>query len=108
MIVAFEKTPVVDLKVDINKNGICIGDDLSLAPNSSGDFVLYFQPKQSLLTRMFINKRAKRLGHLEQDVADYLRMKLGAETHIRIRVVDAVPKHLSRDNKDRVFVSIWL
>jgi len=57
---------------------------------------------------MFINKRAKRLGHLEQDVADYLRMKLGAETHIRIRVVDAVPKHLSNDDIDRVFVSIWL
>ena len=108
MIVAFEKTPVVDLRVDINKNCIGIGDDLSLVPNSNGEFVLYFQPKQSLLTRMFINKNAKRLGHLEQDVADYLRMKLGAETHIRIRVVDAVPKHLSNDDIDRVFVSIWL
>ena len=70
MIVAFEKTPVVDLRVDINKNGIGIGDDLSLLQNSNGEFVLYFQPKQSLLTRMFINKRANRLGHLEQDVAD--------------------------------------
>ena len=67
MRLAFEKTPVINLEVDLKKKGISIGDDLTLVQADKGDFFLYFQPKQSLLSRVFINKRPKRLPIVEEE-----------------------------------------
>ena len=108
MRLAFEKTPVINLEVDLKKMGISIGDDLTLVQADKGDFFLYFQPKQSLLSRVLINKRPKRLGQLEADVSVNLAVHLDPKNHLRIRVVDATPKHLSKDGIDRLHVSIWI
>ena len=108
MRLAFEKTPVINLEVDLKKKGISIGDDLILVQADKGDFFLYFQPKQSLLSRIFINKRPKRLGQLEAEVSVNLAVNLDHRNHVRIRVVDATPKYLSKDDTDSLYVSIWI
>jgi len=108
MILAFEKTPVINLEVDLKKKGISIGDDLILDQSDKGDFFLYFQPKQGFLSRIFLNKRPKRLGQLEADVSVNLVVNLDPKNHVRIRVVDATPKYLSKDGTDSLFVSIWI
>ena len=108
MRLAFEKTPVINLEVDLKKKGISIGDDLSLAMTDNGDFFAYFQPKQGFLSRIFINKRPKRLGQLEAEVSVNLAVNLDHRNHVRIRVVDATPKYLSKDGTDSLYVSIWI
>jgi len=108
MRLAFEKTPVINLEVDLKKKGISIGDELTLSMTDIGDFFLYFQPKQSFLSRMFINKGPKRLGQLQTEVSDELALCLGPNDHLRIRVVDAMPKHLSKEGTDSLYVSIWV
>ena len=108
MKLAFEKTPVINLEVDLKKKGISIGDDLSLVMTDKGDFFVYFQPKQSFLSRIFINKRPRRLGQLETEVSDELAVCLDPKAHVRIRVVDATPKYLAKDGVDSLFVSIWI
>jgi hypothetical protein len=108
MKLAFEKTPVINLEVDLKKKGISIGDDLSLAMTDKGDFFIYFQPNQSFLSRIFINKRPRRLGQLETEVSDELAACLDPNDHVRIRVVDATPKYLAKDGVDSLFVSIWI
>jgi len=42
MILAFEKTPVINLEVDLKKKGISIGDDLILDQSDKGDFFSIF------------------------------------------------------------------
>ena len=108
MRLAFEKTPVINLEVDLKKKGISIGDDLTLVQADKGDFFLYFQPRQGFLSRIFINKRPKRLGQLEADVSANLAANLDPKKHVRIRIVDATPKHIAKDCIDRLHVSIWI
>ena len=60
------------------------------------------------LTPVFINKRPKRLGQLEAEVSVNLAANLDPKNHLRIRVVDATPKHLSKDGIDLLHVSIWI
>ena len=108
MRLAFEKTPVINLEVDLKKKVISIGDDLTLVQADKGDFFLYFQPKQGFLSRIFINRRPKRLGQLEADVSVNLAVNLDPKNHVRIRVVDATPKYLSKDGSDSLYVSIWI
>ena len=108
MRLAFEKTPVVNLEVDLKKKGISIGDDLSLVMTDKGDFFLYFEPKQSFLSRIFIQKRSRRLGQLEAEVSANLAVNLDSKDHARVRVVDATPKHIAKDGIDSLYVSIWI
>ena len=68
----------------------------------------YFQPRQGFLSHIFINKRPKRLGQLEADVSVNLAVNLDPKNHVRIRVVDATPKYLSKDGSDSLYVSIWI
>lgn len=108
MKLAFEKTPVINLEVDLKKKGISIGDELTLSMTDIGDFFLYFQPNQGFLSRIFINKGPMRLGQLQTEVSDALAVRLDPKDHLRIRVVDATPKHLSKEGADSLYVSIWI
>ena len=43
MEIVLEKSQVVDLRLDLHKQGISIGDDLNLVVNDQDQFILYFE-----------------------------------------------------------------
>jgi hypothetical protein len=48
-----EKSQVVDLRLDLHKQGISIGDDLDLVVNDQDQLILYFEPKRTIWSRFF-------------------------------------------------------
>ena len=49
MEIVLEKSQVVDLRLDLHKQGISIGDDLDLVVTDQDQFILYFEPKRFVL-----------------------------------------------------------
>ena len=45
MEIVLEKSQVVDLRLDLHKQGISIGDDLDLVVNDQDQFILYFESR---------------------------------------------------------------
>ena len=64
--------------------------------------------KQTWLGKIFINRKHQRLGHLSKNDALHLAKEVKDASKARVRVVDAIPKHLSVENKDSVYISVWL
>ncbi|MDA8892025.1 hypothetical protein N9I81_04275, partial [Planktomarina temperata] len=60
--IVLEKSQVVDLRLDLHKQGISIGDDLNLVVNDQDQFILYFEPKRTIWSRFFINWYQKYLA----------------------------------------------
>jgi hypothetical protein len=108
MQLVFEKVEVVNLEADLRKIGLSIGDELNLQLDELGSCQAYFTPKQTWLGKIFINRRDQRLGDLSKNDALHLAKQVQDASKARVRVVDAIPKHLSSENKDSVFISIWL
>ena len=54
MEIVLEKSQVVDLRLDLHKQGISIGDDLNLVVNDQDQFILYFEPKRKIWSRFFL------------------------------------------------------
>ena len=54
MEIVLEKSQVVDLRLDLHKQGISIGDDLNLVVNDQDQFILYFEPKRTFWSRFLV------------------------------------------------------
>ena len=102
MEIVSEKSQVVDLRLDLHKQGISIGDDLNLVVNDQDQFILYFEPKRKIWSRFFYKFVPKVFGLLHPNDAEHLTKYLQNASKIRVKVVDTVPKHLSADNTDVV------
>ena len=100
MEIVLEKSQVVDLRLDLHKQGISIGDDLNLVVNDQDQFILYFEPKRTIWSRFFYKLVPKVFGQLHPNDAEHLTKYLQNASKIRVKVVDTVPKHLSADNTD--------
>jgi hypothetical protein len=108
MQLVFEKVEVVNLEADLRKIGLSIGDALNLQLDELGSCQAYFTPKQTWLGKIFKNHVDQRLGELSKNDALYLAKQVKDASKARVRVVDVTPKHLSSENKDSVFISVWL
>ena len=64
MEIVLEKSQVVDLRLDLHKQGISIGDDLDLVVNDQDQFILYFEPKRTIWSRFFYKLVPKVFGQL--------------------------------------------
>ena len=62
MEIVLEKSQVVDLRLDLHKQGISIVDDLNLVVNDQDQFILYFEPKRKFGPAFFINLYQKYLA----------------------------------------------
>ena len=100
MEIVLEKSQVVDLRLDLHKQGISIGDDLDLVVNDQDQFILHFEPKRTIWSRFFYKLVPKVFGRLHPNDAEHLTKYLQNASKIRVKVVDTVPKHLSADNTD--------
>jgi len=108
MHLVFEKAEVINLEVDIAKIGLSIGDNLYLKFEDEKNCQVYYTPKQTWLSKLIVKRKIRRLGHLTKSDTAYLLRTLKDASKARIRVVDAIPKHLSSENKDSVFISTWI
>lgn len=107
MQLVFEKVEVVNLEADLRKIGLSI-DELNLQLDELGSCQAYFTPKQTWLAKNFNKRRDQRLWDLCKNDALYLAKQVKDTSKARVRVVNALPKHLSAENKDNVFISVWL
>ena len=103
-----EKSQVIELRLDLHKQGISIGDDLGLVVNDRDQFILYYEPKQTIWSRFFYKSAPKVFYHLLPNYAKHLIKYLLHSSKIRIMIVYTVPKHLSADNTDIAHVSVWV
>ena len=108
MEIIFEKTKVHDLKVDVVKANLCIGDDLEIDMVAKGVLELFYFKEMSFISRFLVRKKSKRLGPLSSEDSKNLSQKLKKAHKIRVRVVDIRPKHLSKNKYDEVHVSVWI
>ena len=108
MKIIFEKTKVHDLKVDVVKANLCIGDDLEIDMVAKGVLELFYFKEMSFISRFLVRKKSKRLGPLSSEDSKNLSQKLKKAHKIRVRVVDIRPKHLSKNKYDEVHVSVWI
>ena len=108
MHLVFEKVEILNLEADLMRIGLSIGDTLKLQIDDDGQCDAYYTTKQTWLGKIFINRRAQRLGDLSKNDALYLAKQVKDASKARVRVVDAIPKHLSAENRDSVFISVWL
>ena len=110
MEILLEKSQVVELRLDLHKQGISIGDDLDLVVNDHDhdQFMLYFEPKRTIWSRFFYKLVPKVFGRLHPDDAEHLTKYLQHASKIRVKVVDTVPKYFSADNTDVAYISVWV
>ena len=108
MKIIFEKTKVHDLKVDVVKANLCIGDDLEIDVAAKGVLELFCFKEIGFINRFWGRKKSKCLGSLSSEDSKNLSQKLKKAHKIRVRVVDILPKHLSKNKYDEVHVSVWI
>ena len=106
MKIIFEKTKVHDLKVDVVKANLCIGDDLEIDMVAKGVLELFYFKEMSFISRFLGRKKPKRLKALSSEDSENLSQKLKKAHKIRVRVVDILPKHLSKNKYDEAHVSV--
>ena len=75
---------------------------------AKGVLELFYFKEMSFISRFLVRKKSKRLGPLSSEDSKNLSQKLKKAHKIRVRVVDILPKHLSKNKYDEVHVSIWI
>ena len=108
MKIIFEKTKVHDLEVDVVKANLCIGDDLEIDVDAKGALELFYFKEIGFINRFLGRKKSNRLGSLSSEDSKNLSQKLKKAHKIRVRVVDILPKNLSKNKYDEVHVSVWI
>ena len=103
-----KKPKVYDLKIDVAKTNLCIGDDLETDVDAKGALELFYFKEIGFINRFLGRKKSKRLGSLSSEDSKNLSQKLKKAHKIRVRVVDILPKHLSKNKYDEVHVSVWI
>ena len=75
---------------------------------AKGVLELFYFKEMSFISRFLVRKKSKRLGPLSSEDSKNLSQKLKKAHKIWVRVVDILPKHLSKNKYDEVHVSIWI
>ena len=69
---------------------------------------LFYFKEIGFINRFLGIKKSKSLGSLSSEDSKNLSQKLKKANKIRVRVVDILPKHLSKNKYDEVHVSVWI
>ena len=62
MKIIFEKTKVYDLKIDVAKTNLCIGDDLEIDVDAKGALELFYFKEIGFINRFLGRKNQNALG----------------------------------------------
>ena len=107
MEIVLEKSQVVDLRLDLHKQGISIGDDLDLVVNDQDQLILYFEPKRTIWSRFFYRLVPKVFGRLHPNDAEHLTKYLQHASKIRVKAVQLYstspsPKHETASSRNSI------
>ena len=108
MEIILEKSQIIELRLDLHKKEISIGDVLELIVNDQDQFILCCSPKQTFWSRLFYKPAPQVFSRLQPTDAKHLKKYLRHASKVRIKVVGTVPKHLSNDSTDIAHVSVWV
>ena len=87
---------------------MCIGDDLEIDVDAKDALELFYFKEIGFINRFLGRRKSNRLGPLSSEDSKNLSQKLKKAHKIRVRVVDILPKHLSKNKYDQVHVSVWI
>ena len=105
MQVLIYKAALTDLKTNPATSGISPGDVVGLELGDDGKIAA-----NALLTRgkwFFKSTRSLPLGTLEPQATALLSPALERRAHLRVRIVEVEPAHLTRGKVAKVFISVW-
>ena len=76
--------------------------------DAKGALELFYLKEMGFISRFLGRRKSKRLGSLSSEDSKNLSQNLKKAHKIRVRVVDILPKHLSKNKYDQVHVSVWI
>lgn len=100
------KAPVLGLRINIGRSGLCIGDMAELRQLDDGQIGIFAPVRKHLLG--FIPWRAEaHLGQLGPAAVAIIGEAIQQGQHLRVRIVGLTPEHLSASTGPEVHISIW-
>lgn len=100
------KAPVLGLKVNVTRTGLCIGDPAELHLLPDGQIGIYAPARQRFLG-IIPRKVLLHLGQLGPAATAIIGEALQRKIHLRVRIVGLTPEHLSASTGPEVYISIW-
>lgn len=100
------KAPVTDLRVNVSRSALCIGDAAELHLLAGGE-VGIFAFGRAYWMGLFGHRKLLHLGQLDAAQAAPLMEALMLGHHLRVRIVGLTPEHLSTEAGPEVFISVW-
>lgn len=100
------KAPVLGLRVNVTRTGLCIGDPAGLQLMDDGQIAI-FAPVRKHFLGLIPHRSLAQLGHLGPAAAEIVAPALQHGDHLRVRIVDLTPEHLSTSDGPEVHISVW-
>lgn len=99
------QAPLYGLRPAINRSGLSIGDQVELRLAANG--LVWADARLRERYWLFPRTRKSPVGLLDPYAADLVTPALRRHDHLRVRIVDIMPEHLSADGRAEVFISVW-
>ena len=100
------KAPVLGLRVNVARTGLCIGDPAELRLLEDGQIGI-FAPVRKRLLGLIPRSVLLHLGHLGPQASAIIGDAIHHGHHLRVRIVGLTPEHLSPVAGPEVHISIW-
>ena len=100
------KAPVLGLRVNVNRTGLCIGDPAELHLLTDGQ-VGIFAPVRKRFLGLIPHQALLHLGQLSPSAGEIIAPALHYGHHLRVRIVGLTPEHLSQSSGPEVHISVW-
>lgn len=96
----------VKLTVEKIPRPACLGDSVKLSLQDDGNITVSYAYQSSFIFH-FGKTKELILGHLGRQATSIVRPALVRSAHLRARIVEIEPAHLSRTKKEGLFLSVW-
>ena len=100
------KAPVMGLRVNVARTGLCIGDMAEMRLLTDGQIGIFAQVRKRFLW-VFSWRTEAHLGHLGPAAVAIIGDAMHQGQHLRVRIVGLTPEHLSTSAGPEVHISIW-
>lgn len=100
------KAPVMGLRVNVTRTGLCINDPAELRLLTDGQIGI-FAPVRKRFLGIIPWRSEAHLGHLGPAAVAIIGEAIQQGQHLRVRIVGLTPEHLSASTGPEVHISIW-
>ena len=96
----------VRLTVEKIPRSACLGDSVQLSLKGDGKITVVYAHQSGFILN-FGKIREITLGYLGRQASHIVRPALERSAHLRARIVQIEPAHLSRTKQENLFLSVW-